>query len=49
MPGILGNYKILRTLGEGLTAKTMLGEDQNGIRVAIKIIKEHIYNDEYQR
>ena len=35
----LGEYSVLKTLGEGATSKIKLGQDKNGNRVALKILK----------
>jgi serine/threonine protein kinase len=39
MPGILGKYKIHRTLGQGASCKVKLGQEiDTGKKVAIKIM-----------
>ena len=43
MPGILGNYKIGRTLGQGASCKVKLGYDlTTNQKVAVKIMKSNI-------
>ena len=37
MPSTIGNYKLGKTLGEGVTAKVKLGTSPDGQQVAIKI------------
>jgi len=36
----LGNYAILKTLGEGVTSKIKLGKDSKGEFFALKILKD---------
>jgi serine/threonine protein kinase len=43
MPGIIGNYKIHRTLGQGASCKVKLGfEISSGRKVAVKIMNKNI-------
>ena len=43
MPGQIGNYKVIRTLGEGSTCKVKLALDQKtGKKVAIKIMNSDL-------
>lgn len=43
MPGTLGKYKIMRTLGFGASSKVKLGQDiETGRKVAVKIIKDNM-------
>jgi len=35
----LGDYSVLKTLGEGATSKIKLGQDDDGNQVALKILK----------
>lgn len=46
MPGILGKYDILKTLGKGGSSKVKLGYDPDtDTKVAIKIMNEDIDDD----
>lgn len=43
MPGTIGKYKILRTLGKGASCKVKLGLDvESGRKVAVKIINDNM-------
>lgn len=43
MPGKIGKYKVIRTLGEGSTCKVKLAIDEtNGNKVAIKIMNSDL-------
>ena len=43
MPGILGRFQILKTLGQGASCKVKLGRDvQTRQTVAVKIIKDNM-------
>lgn len=43
MPGKIGKYKVIRTLGEGSTCKVKLALDEtNGEKVAIKIMNSNL-------
>ena len=43
MPGQIGKYKVIRTLGEGSTCKVKLALDtQSGKKVAIKIMNSDL-------
>lgn len=43
MPGILGKYQILRTLGSGGSCKVKLGINMNtGEKVAVKIMSSQL-------
>lgn len=42
MPGVIGNYEILRTIGTGASCKVKMGRDKNtGNKVAVKIINDN--------
>jgi len=46
MPGQIGKYRILRTLGSGASCKVKLGLDQeSGAKVAVKILNDSISED----
>ena len=43
MPGTLGRFKIMRTLGSGASCKVKLAMDtESGRKVAVKIITDHM-------
>ena len=43
MPGKIGKYKVIRTLGEGSTCKVKLALDEtNGQKVAIKMMNSNL-------
>lgn len=43
MPGKIGKYRIIRTLGQGASCKVKLGFDmENSKKVAVKLFKENL-------